>query len=246
MENLTFQECLPLVQAMRNGVLTIGLWESLDAYGQADSQKPNRASESIFHKYTDGADFQESILKSTPELPQSISQILIAGYRKSILDYALEDIEKALSEIDDPVILEEKLTGLLDKYEQCRISGICSGCLEREFQLLLTQAQKQNATTVELIQNGDSFLEQNFIGRTSNCIKRPTHSLVYRTLQHKFEDLSDRDGSLQIGELEYEIKKKSLAGYSILKDNQEVLHVMFLGINITEPTHEPDACNGGG
>ena len=246
MENLTFQESLPLIQAMRNGVLNVGLWESLEAYGQADSQKPNRASESIFGMYTAGADFQESISKSKPSLPQSISRILVAGYRNSMLDFALEDIEKTISETDDPVVLNEKLTGLIEKYENCRVSGICSGCLEREFYLLLNQAQKHNATIVELTQNGDSFLEQNFIGRSSIHLTRPTHSLVYRTLHHTLEDLSDRDESLQIGDIEYEIKKKSLAGYSIFKDNQEVLYVMFLGENITEPTHEPDACEGMG
>jgi len=244
MENLTFQDSLPLIQAMRNGVLNVGLWESLEAYGQADSQKANRASESILGMYTAGADFQESISKSKPSLPQSISRILVAGYRNSMLDFALEDIEITLSETDDPVVLNEKLTGLIEKYEKCRVSGICSGCLEREFHLLLNQAQKQNATTVELTQNGESFLDQTFIGRSTINLKRPTHSLVYRTLQNKLEDLSYRDESLKIGDIEYEIKKKSLAGYSIIKDNQEVLHVKFMGINITEPTHEPDACQG--
>ncbi|PIE53456.1 hypothetical protein CSA37_01410 [Candidatus Fermentibacteria bacterium] len=246
MENLTFQDSLPLIKAMRNGVLNEGLWESLKAYGQADSQKPNKASESIFCIYTAGADFQESISKCKPSLPQSISQILIAGYRNSMLDFALEDIEKTISETDDSVVLNEKLTGLIEKYEKCIVSGICSGCLEREFHLLLAQAQKLNATTVELTQNGDSFLEQNFIGSSSIHLKRPTHSLVYRTLQHKLEDLSYRDEILKIGDIEYEIKKKSLAAYLIFKGNQEVLHVKFLGVNITEPTYEPDACKGMG
>ena len=231
MANLLIHECLPLIQAMQKGVLTVGLWDSLKAYGQADSQKPNRASQSIYCNYYGGADFQESILKATPELPQSISSILIASYQNSFLDYALEDIEKAICETTDPEIQKECLARLLVKYEQCTTSEICSGCLDREFSLLLSQAEAQKASTVELTQIGDSFLEVNFIGETSISFKRPTHSLVYSTMLQKLSESNNNDGVMRIGEKQYQIKKCNLASFTISINNKEVLQVVFRGIN---------------
>lgn len=231
MEKLSIRECLPLIQAIHNGVLTVGLWESLNMFGQADSQPQNKCARSIFCHYSAGSDFQASILKATPKLPNSVIQILIASYCNSVLDYALADIEKTISETeDDHASQEEGLADLLKKYAQCSISEICLGCFEREMELLLSQAQAEKATVVELKQTGDSFLELSFKGETSCHVKRPTHSLVYSTMEKKLSTAGKNNSVIQIGETEYQIKKLNLAAYSIFADNIEVIKVVFTGI----------------
>ena len=154
MANLLIQECLPLIQAMHKGVLSVGLWESLEAFGQADSKPQNRCAQSIFCNYYGGSDFQKAILNATPKLPFSFIQILIAGYRNSMLDYSLADIEKAIYKTRDQSILEEDLGYILEKYEKCKTTEICPGCLGREIELLIAQAQAEKATTVELAHAG--------------------------------------------------------------------------------------------
>ena len=230
MENLSYRECLPLIHIMHKGVLTIGFQKSLAEFGQADSQPQNQCARSIVLNLTEGKDFQTSISEANPQIPSILSQIITAGYLNSRLDYALGDIEDALVKNQNTEILEEDLRAISERYNQCSTSEICQGCLEREINQLISQAHAKKATTVELKQLGESFLEQKFIGPNIVHLQSPTHSLVYRTLLQKLTDTCNNDERLEIEKEMYQVKKTNLASYLISIDNKEVLQVVFKGI----------------
>ena len=164
MKILSLHECLSLIQQMHKGVLTNGFQESLKAFGHADSKIQNRCAQSIIANLSDGNDFQTSISNANPQIPSILTKIITAGYVNSRLDYALGDIEEALVKTQDLTILEEDLMVIAEKFNKCSTSEICGGCLEREMKQLISQAHEKKAMAVELKQQGESFLEQKFIG----------------------------------------------------------------------------------
>ena len=95
---------------------------------------------------------------------------------------------------------------------------------------LFSQAHARKATTVELRQLGESFLEHKFICETNVQLRRPTHSLVYRTILQKLTDSCNNGEHLEIDKNMYQVIKTNLASYLISLDNKEVLQVAFRGM----------------
>ncbi len=230
METLSFEESIPLISALYDGVMTAGIQESLDVFGEAGSRPENRCAGSIAQNLLAGNDFQTSFLNADPLLPDPLNGIIISGYLNSVLDHALEDISDALAAPKQDAVINDRLLSLADKYNQCSTSEICQGCFERELRGLLSQARALSARIVELEQNGESFLNQYFIAAEMAEFVRPSHSLVYRTFQSKFEAACEGDGILRAEHQAYHVTKTDLASYSIWLDNEEVLQVVFKGI----------------
>jgi hypothetical protein len=230
MEALSFEESIPLISALYDGVMTAGIQESLDVFGEAGSRPENRCAGSIAQNLLAGNDFQTSFLHADPLLPDPLSGIIIAGYLNSVLDHALEDISDALASPEHHACIYERLLSLEEKYNRCSASEICQVCFERELRDLLSQARALSARIAQLEQIGESFLNQYFIATELAKFVRPSHSLVYRTFQSKFEAVCEGDGILRVEHQAYHVEKTDLATYSIWLDNEEVLQVVFKGI----------------
>jgi hypothetical protein len=230
MKNLSFEECIPLIQALRSGVMTTGLQQSLEAFGEADSQQENLCARSISRNFIRGNDFQTSFRNANPKLPYPLTEIIIAGYLRSVLDHTLEDISTTLVDSQIHSSAGERLVTLVEKYNQYPTSLICNVCFERDFRKLLVRAETEGAFEVMLEQEGESFLHQKFSSSKLIHVIEPSHSLVYKTLLQKLESACQSDGRLNTEYESYQIKKSNLASYSISIDNKEVLRVVFAGI----------------
>lgn len=229
MNTISYDESIPLILALKNGVVTIGILNALEKFSDTDSKPQNICARSILQNLVRGNDYQTSFRDANPSLPERLNRVIIAGYQNSVIDYSLEDIYNVLIDSDGLANLDEKLSSIAEKYERKSSSIICQGCFERELSKLLSRAKNEKANVVELEQIGESFLCQYYRSDKIIQIKEPTHSLVYKTLLHKFDSACNNDGVLKMENQTYQIKKSKLASFMINIDSKEVLQIVFKG-----------------
>lgn len=242
MKALSYKESTPLIHALKNGVITTGIQQALEAFGKVDSNPENLCARSINKNILEGSDLQTSFQNATPQLPDTLTRIIIASYQNSVMDYALEDTYHALADTHQLQSVDEELISLAEKYEQMSTSKICKGCFEREFLKLISRAKIENASTIELEQIGESFLHKYFISTEVIQAIEPTHSLVYRTIWQNLDSACKADGVLETEFQTYQIEKGKLASFLVTENNNNVLRIVFKGHKkSTEQQNEPDA-----
>ena len=185
MKELSYTECIPLIEALNNGVSTIGIVKPMLELGNADANPVNSCAKSIYNNLSEGKDLQSSFRNAIPRLPDELIRILEGSILNSVIDYALDDILYTLISQEPTENIFDSLILLAQKYESISASLICNGCFERAFNKLLARAQTENASEVVLEQEGESFLHQFFTSTKLIHIIEPTHSLVYKTFWEK-------------------------------------------------------------
>lgn len=240
MKALSYKESIPLIHALKNGVITIGLQKALETFGEAGSNSENLCARSIYKSIFNGNDLQTSFQNANPRLPDTLTRIIIASYLNSVMDYALEDIYHILADTRQVQNVDEELISLAEKYEQMSTSKICKGCFEREFLKLISRAKTENATVVELEQVGESFLYKYFISTEVIQVKEPTHSLVYKSILQNLDSACKSDGVLKTESRTYQIEKGKLASFLVTENNIDVIRIVFKGHKkSTEQLNEP-------
>ena len=240
MKTLSYKESIPLIHALKNGVITTGIQQALEAFGKADSNSENLCARSINKNIFEGNDLQTSFQNANPQLPDTLTRIIIASYLNSVMDFALEDIYRALANTRQLQNIDDKLISIAEKYERMSTSIICQGCFEREFLKLISRAKTENARTIELEQIGESFLYKHFISTEVIQIKEATHSLVYKTLWQNLDSACKGDGALDTESRTYHIEKGRLASFLVTENNNDVIRIVFKGHKkSTEQQNEP-------
>ena len=242
MKALSYKESTPLIHALKNGVITTGIQQALEAFGKVDSNPENLCARSINKSILEGSDLQTSFQNANPQLPDTLTRIIIASYQNSVMDYALEDTYHALADTHQLQSVDEELISIAEKYERMLTSKICQGCFEREFLKLISRAKTENASTIELEQVGESFLYKYFISTEVIQVKEPTHSLVYKSIWQNLDSTCNGDGVLETESRTYQIEKEKLASFLVTENNNDVLRIVFKGHKkSTEQQNEPDA-----
>ena len=218
-----------MILALKNGVVTIGILNALEAFSDADSKPQNLCARSIVQNLREGNDYQTSFRVANPALPELLNRVIVAGYLNSVIDYSLEDIYNVLIDSHGLDKVDEKLVSLAEKYERMSTSIICQGCFEREFLKLISRAKTENARTIELEQIGESFLYKHFISTEVIQIKEATHSLVYKSIWQNLDSACKGDGVLETESRTYQIEKGKLASFLVTENNNDVLRIVFKG-----------------
>lgn len=242
MKELSFQDCIPLIEALQNGVRTIGILKAVNEFGYLDSKEAvNLCAKSISKNMLDGMDIQTSIRNAIPQLPNILIRILESSTLNSTLDYALDDVLLALRDHQPTQEIINNLILLAQKYEGMSASQICTGCFEQDFNKLLARAKTENASEVILEQDGESFLHQKFISAKLIHIIEPTHSLVYKTFWEKLHSACKDDGHLAISERVFRVTQKNLTSFLLTANNEDILKIVFKEQeNSTEQTNRSD------
>lgn len=229
MKTLSFKQSTPLMLALKIGIVTIGIQKALQEFGEADSKPENLCAKSIFDKLSSDLDYQRSFYEAEPALPKVLTKIISAGYKNSVLDYALDDIYNVLFYSET---ITESLIELSKKYEQFSSKEICGVCFQREFLELLNRAKAEKAYTVTLEQIGDSFLNMYFKSSKTVLIKKATHSLVYKTLFQQLESSCNcnYNSTIKAGKLLYKVKQNTLVSFSLSLEDKAVLKIVFKGM----------------
>lgn len=241
MKALSYKESIPLIHALKNGVITTGLQKALETFGEAGSNSENLCARSIYKSIFEGNDLQTSFQNANPRLPDTLTKIIISSYLNSVMDYALEDTYHALADTRQLHNVEKELVLIAEKYEQMSTLTICKGCFEREFLKLISKAKAENATVVELEQVGESFLYKYFLSTEVIQVKQLTHSLVYKSIWQNLDSACKSDGILKTESRTYIIEKGKLASFLVTENNNDVLRIVFKGHKkSTEQQNEPD------
>ncbi|MCD4706426.1 MAG: hypothetical protein K8S62_01660 [Candidatus Sabulitectum sp.] len=227
MKELSYQDCISLIEALQRGVRTIGILKAVNEFGEADSNPVNLSARSIGENMADGKDLQTSFQDAAPRLPDMIVRILENGVLNSVLDYALDDILIALEEQRSAEDISENLALLARKYESMSNSQICTGCFERDFNKLLARARTENAFEVILEQDGESFLHQKFISNKLIHIIEPTHSMVYKTFRNRLDSACRNGCQLEISNQVFQVTQENQFSYLLTSNGEDVLKVKF-------------------
>ena len=240
MKALSYKESIPLVHALKTGVITTGLVKALETFGEAGSNSEHLCARSIYKSIFEGNDLQTSFQNAYPRLPDTLTKIIIASYLNSVMDYAFEDTYNILADTRLLRNVDEELISLAEKYEQMRPAIICNGCFEREFLQLISKAKTENATVVELEQVGESFLYKYFLSSEVIQVKQLTHSLVYKSIWQNLDSACKNNGVLKTEFRDYKIEKGKLASFLVTDNNSDVLRIVFRGHKkSTEQLNQP-------
>lgn len=241
MKVLSYKESIPLIHALKNGVITTGLLKALEKFGEAGSNSEHLCARSIYKSIFEGNDLQTSFQNAYPRLPDTLTKIIIASYLNSVMDYALENTYHILADTRQLQNVDEELISLSEKYEQMSSSIICGGCFEREFSNLISKAKTENATVVELEQVGESFLYKYFVSSEVTQVKQLTHSLIYKSIWQNLDSACKSDGILKTEFRNYKIEKGKLASFLVTDSNNDVFRIVFKGHKkSTEQLNEPE------
>ncbi|MCK5034327.1 MAG: hypothetical protein KAS73_00415 [Candidatus Sabulitectum sp.] len=227
MRTLSYLECIPLIEALQEGVCSTGITRALIQFGRSDSNPVNQSANSIFQWLTKGMDLQTSFQKALPKLPDPITRILTSSILNSVLDHALDD---TLQELQSPGSSEEilkNLNALAFKYESMSNTMICNGCFERDLKKLLARAETEDATEVLLEQEGESFLHQRFISGKLIHIIEPSHSLVYKTLLERLDSACRNDGDLRLSEQVIQVSSEKSFSFDLARNGKDILRIVF-------------------
>lgn len=227
MKELSYQDCIPLIEALQGGVRTIGILKAVNEFGEADSNPVNLSARSVGENMADGKDLQTSFQDASPRLPDMIVRIFGNGVLNSVLDYALEDVLVVLEEQQSDEGISENLTSLARKYESISNPQICTGCFERDFNKLLARARTENAFEVILEQDGESFLHQKFISSKLIHIIEPTHSMVYKTFWNRLNSACRNDCQLEISNQVFQVTQENQFSYLLTANGEDVLKIKF-------------------
>ncbi|GEM_PF-2792591 len=240
MKELSYRESTALIHVLRTGVVSTGLINALETLGAAGSDSENQCALSICKSISEGNDLQTSFQNANPPLPGILTRLIIAGYRNSVLDYALKDAHGVLADAHQSHNVDEELCLLAERYEQMSASMICGGCLEREFLKLITEAKNANASVVELEQVGESFLCKRFVSAEVVLVKQMTHSLVYKSILDSLDSACRGNGVLKTESRIYKIEKGKSASYFVIENNNNPLQIVFKGHRMcTESLNKP-------
>lgn len=227
MSELSYLECIPMIEALHKGVSTIGIIRALVQFGRSDSNPANQSAVSIVKCITEGMDLQTAFQSAFPQLPSPISRILKSSILNSVFDYALDDTLQELQSSKPTMDIFERLSSLALKYENKSISIICNGCFERDFRRLLARAETEDATEVLLEQEGESFLHQKFLSTKLIHVIEPSNSLVYKTFLRKLNSACEDGGDLKISEQEFQISRKNPSSFQLTVNGKAILKIVF-------------------
>ena len=227
MKELSCQDCIPLIEALQNGVRTIGILKAVKEFGDLDSNPVNLCAKSISENMLDGKDIQRSIRDAIPRLPNILIRILESSVLNSVIDYALDEALLVLRDLRPTQTESENLVLLAQKYESMSASQICTGCFERDFNKLLARAKTENASEVLLEQDAESFLHQKFLSAKLIHIIEPTHSLVYKTFWERLHSACNNGGKLEISNRAFKVTQESLTSFLLTANDEDVLKIVF-------------------
>jgi len=227
MNELSYLECIPLIEVLQKGVSTIGPTRALIQFSKSASNPVNQSAESIVKCITNGMDLQTAFQSAFPQLPSPITRILKSSILNSVFDYALDD---TLQELQSSKPTEEIFKGLISlalKYENQSISIICNGCFERDFRKLLARAETEDAVEVLLEQEGESFLHQKFLSTKLIHVIEPSHSLVYETFLRKLNSACEDGGNLKISEQVFQVSRENSYSFQLTVNGEDILKIVF-------------------
>ncbi len=227
MRTLSYLECIPLIEALQEGVYSTGITRALIQFGRSGSDPVNQSANSIFQWLAKGMDMQTSFLNASPKLPAPVTRILTSSILNDVLDHALGD---TLQELQSPESSEEifkNLNALAFQYESMSNTIICNGCFERDFNKLLARAETEEATEVLLEQEGESFLHQKFISSKLIHIIEPSHSLVYKTLLERLDSACRNDGDLRLAEQVIQVSSEKPFSFDLARNGKTILRIVF-------------------
>lgn len=227
MTELSYLECIPLIEALQKGVCTIGITRALIQFGKSDSNPVNQSAESIVKCLTEGMDLQTSFQSAFPKLPSLITRILKSSILNSVFDYALDDTLQELQSSQPTEEIFNSLSSLALKYESQSNSIICNGCFERDFRKLVARAETEDAVEVLLEQEGESFLHQKFISTKLIHVIEPSNSLVYKTFLQKLNSACEDDGDLMISEQVFQVSRENPSSFQLTVNGEDILKIVF-------------------
>jgi len=227
MKTISAIDCLPLLAALKKGVVSEGILKAFIEFGEKDSSPISMSAKSIAMNLKDAKDFQSSIQNASPRLPSEIELLFIYGAKNSVFDYLIDEILAILNDGGKSEEISTKLDFLIAKYEKMSNSIICDGCFERDFAHLLARAKTEQAEEVILEQEGDNFFHQKFISSRVVHVIDPYHSLVIKTYRHMLESNFTKNSELKIFDEYFQIKKTDGSSFSLWKGTKPVLKIVF-------------------
>jgi len=227
MSELSYLECIPLIEELQKGVSTIGITRALIQFGKSDSNRVNQSAESIVKCLTEGMDLQTSFQSAFPRLPGPITRILKSSILNSVFDYALDDTLQELQSSRSTEEIFNNLSSLALKYEKQSTAMICNGCFERDFRKLLARAETEDAVEVLLEQEGESFLHQKFLSAKLIHVIEPSHSLVYSTFLRKLDSACEDGGELKLSEQVFQIRRENPSSFQLALNGKDILKIVF-------------------
>ena len=227
MNELSYQDCVPLIKALQEGVRTTGILKAINEFGVSDSNPVNLSARSIGESMVNGKDLQASFRDSFPRFPDIIIRILISSALNGVLDYALDDALLVLKDQRPIQDVFENLHLLAQKYESVSNTQICDECFERSFGKLLARAATENAYEVILEQDGESFFHQKFLSTKLIHMIEPTHSLVYRTFLEKLNSACENGGHFETSNQIFKVTQENPSSFSLTANSEDVLKIVF-------------------
>ncbi|MFN8670856.1 MAG: hypothetical protein U0457_02085 [Candidatus Sericytochromatia bacterium] len=223
MNFLTIDECNTFIFFFYSKIEKEGLIDILSSY-QNNNKNISLAIKSFYDNLVQGLSIKNSIEKMIIKFPPSIETILIKGFENSILDYALKDI-KAILELN---LLEElkleKLSRLVDKYNDNIDSEIiCEGCFITELEKIFKRIEIEKAFKVIFEQDKEDFLIQKYLGIKMIKYIEPTHSKTYKTILKKLNLLSNKKENLVLLNKYFFVTKENNNNFLIFNDNYQVI-----------------------